>query len=400
MMIQRLLETERKLVTFGSRRLNHTLPPKMKAWQARSFNGIDSVQMEETRVPQLTSSNEVLVKVHAASVNPLDVAMLDGYGRNVIDVLRRLQYFPHNKERFPMILGRDFSGEVVGVGHGVKEFRFGDEVWGATLAGRQGSHAEYITVPACIENVCTLPTLQIAKKPKTKSHLESAALPYAALTAWAGIRSVGNLSRYTTQNKRCLVLGASGGVGSFAVQLLRAWNGSVTATCSAGAVEMVSKLGADTVVDYTAPDFEAQLLHGPRFDFILDCVGTHQGLSPTKLLHKGRLSTYVTVVSPVLKNTDNMGIFSGMAVSAYQALQVTVQELADGRSARWAFFCPNGCALKEITELVDLGKVTPYVSSTFPFLEVPAAYHKMKEGHARGKIVISVIEQEPPVQKH
>ncbi|KAL3212762.1 hypothetical protein MRX96_007816 [Rhipicephalus microplus] len=363
MMIQRLLETERKLVTFGSRRLNHTLPPKMKAWQARSFNGIDSVQMEETRVPQLTSSNEVLVKVHAASVNPLDVAMLDGYGRNVIDVLRRLQYFPYNKERFPMILGRDFSGEVVGVGHGVKEFRFGDEVWGATLAGRQGSHAEYITVPACI----------IAKKPKTKSHLESAALPYAALTAWAGIRSVGNLSRYTTQNKRCLVLGG----------LWWCWEFCCTVTKS---LEWI--------------DFEAQLLHGPRFDFILDCVGTHQGLSPTKLLHKGRLSTYVTVVSPVLKNTDNMGIFSGMAVSAYQALQVTVQELADGRSARWAFFCPNGCALKEITELVDLGKVTPYVSSTFPFLEVPAAYHKMKEGHARGKIVISVIEQEPPVQKH
>uniref|UniRef100_A0A131Z0N4 Zinc binding oxidoreductase n=1 Tax=Rhipicephalus appendiculatus TaxID=34631 RepID=A0A131Z0N4_RHIAP len=390
MIIQRLLETERKLITFGSRRFNHTFPAKMKAWQARSFNGIDSIQMEETRVPQLASANEVLVKVHAASVNPLDVAMLDGYGRNVIDVLRTLQYFPNNKERFPMILGRDFSGEVVGVGHGVKEFRFGDEVWGATMAGRQGSHAEYITVPACI----------IAKKPKTKSHLESAALPYAALTAWAGIRTVGNLSRYTTQNKRCLVLGASGGVGSFAVQLLRAWNGSVTATCSTGAAEMVSKLGADTVVDYTAPDFEAQLLHGPRFDFILDCVGTHQGLSPTKLLHKGRLSTYVTVVSPVLRNTDNMGIFSGMALSAYQALQVTVKELADGRSARWAFFCPNANALKEISELVDLGKVTPIVSSTFPFLEVPAAYHKMKEGHARGKIMISVVEQEPPVQEH
>lgn len=162
---------------------------------------------------------------------------------------------------------------------------------------------------------------------------------------------------------------------------------------------MVSKLGADTVVDYTAPDFEAQLLHGPRFDFILDCVGTHQGLSPTKLLHKGRLSTYVTVVSPVLRNTDNMGIFSGMALSAYQALQVTVQELADGRSARWAFFCPNANALKEIAELVDLGKVTPIVSSIYPFLEVPAAYHKMKEGHARGKIVISVVQQEPRADK-
>lgn len=388
MIIHRLLETKRKVITFGSRKL-HTLPAKMKAWQARNFNGIESVLLEETRVPQLASSNEVLVKVHAASVNPLDVAMLDGYGRNVIDVLRTLQYFPNSRERFPMVLGRDFSGEVVGVGHGVKEFQFGDEVWGATMAGRQGSHAEYIAVPACV----------ISKKPKTKSHLESAALPYAGLTAWAGIRTVGNLTRYTTRNKRCLVLGASGGVGTFAVQLLKAWNGVVTATCSSGAVELVSKLGADTVVDYTAPDFEAQLLQGPRFDFILDCVGAHQGLSPTKLLHKGRLSTYVTVVSPVLRNTDDMGLFSGMALSACQALQVTVKELVDGRSARWAFFCTNANALKEIAELVDLGKVTPVVSSTYSFLEVPAAYHKIKEGHARGKIVISVVEQESPVHK-
>ncbi|KAH7938414.1 hypothetical protein HPB49_023248 [Dermacentor silvarum] len=290
----------------------------MKAWQARNFNGIESVILEETRVPQLASSNEVLVKVHAASVNPLDVAMLD------------------------------------------------------------------------------------IEKAKTKSHLESAALPYAGLTAWAGIRTVGNLTRYTTRNKRCLVLGASGGVGTFAVQLLKAWNGVVTATCSSGAVELVSKLGADTVVDYTAPDFEAQLLQGPRSASLQRaalCLETaKRGL---KVYYKqlGRLSTYVTVVSPVLRNTDDMGLFSGMALSACQALQVTVKELVDGRSARWAFFCTNANALKEIAELVDLGKVTPVVSSTYSFLEVPAAYHKIKEGHARGKIVISVVEQESPVHK-
>lgn len=388
MLTLRLLNTRRKVLTFGLRKL-HALPAKMKAWQAHNFAGIDGVVLEEIRVPQLKSSNEVLVKIHAASVNPLDVAMLDGYGRNVIDVLRMLQYFPGSSERFPVILGRDFSGEIVAVGHGVKQFNVGDEVWGATLAGRQGSHAEYTTVPANI----------ISKKPKKKSHVEAASLPYAGLTAWAGIRTVGMLSRHTTRNKRCLVLGASGGVGTFAVQLLKAWDGLVTATCSTSAVEMVSRLGADNVVDYTAPDFEAQLLNGPRFDFILDCVGAHQGLSPTKLLHRGRLSTYVTVVSPVLRNTDDMGLLSGMALSACQAAQLTVKELADGRSARWAFFCTNADALREIAELVDLGKVTPVVSTTYPFMETLAAYHKIKEGHARGKIVISVADQQQPVDK-
>lgn len=385
MLTLRLLHTQRKVLTFGLRRI-HALPAKMKAWQAHNFAGIDSVLLEEVRVPQLKSPNEVLVKIHAASVNPLDVAMLDGYGRNVIDVLRTLQYFPGSTERFPVILGRDFSGEIVAVGHGVKNFNVGDEVWGATMAGRQGSHAEYTTVPASI----------ISKKPKKKSHVEAASLPYAGLTAWAGIRTVGNLSRLTTRNKRCLVLGASGGVGTFAVQLLKAWDGLVTATCSTSAVEMVSNLGADNVVDYTAPDFEAQLLNGPRFDFILDCVGSHQGLSPTKLLHRGRLSTYVTVVSPVLRNTDEMGLLSGMALSACQAVQLTVKELADGRSARWAFFCTNADALREIAALVDLGKVTPVVSTTYPFVETLMAYHKIKEGHARGKIVITVADQQQP----
>uniref|UniRef100_G3MKU1 Enoyl reductase (ER) domain-containing protein n=1 Tax=Amblyomma maculatum TaxID=34609 RepID=G3MKU1_AMBMU len=388
MIIRPLLRTDRYVRTFGLRSL-HRLPAKMKAWQAHSFGGIESVLLEETRVPQLASSSDVLVKIHAASVNPLDIAMLDGYGKNVIDVLRTLQYFPNNKERFPMVLGRDFSGEVVGVGHGVKHIQVGDEVWGATLAGRQGSHAEYIAVPASI----------ISKKPKTKDHLQCAALPYAGLTAWAGIRTVGNLSRYTTRSKRCLVLGASGGVGTFAVQLLKAWNGIVTATCSTGAAELVSKLGADNVIDYMAPDYEAQLLQGPRYDFILDCVGAHQGMSPTKLLHRGRLSTYVTVVSPVLRNTDDLGLVSGTALSAFQALQLTAKELLDGRSARWAFFCTNADALKDMAELVDLGKITPVVSSPFAFTEIPEAYRKMKEGHARGKIVISTVGQQGPMGK-
>lgn len=362
----------------------HALPARMKAWQTHKFGGIDDVLLEEVRVPQLRCPRDVLIKIHAASVNPLDVAMMDGYGRNIIDVLRSVQHFPYSSDRFPLILGRDFSGEVVAVGQGVKHFQAGDEVWGATMAGHQGSHAEYIAASSNI----------ISKKPKTLSHLESAAIPYAGLTAWAAIRTVGNVSRQTASNKRCLILGGSGGIGTFAIQLLKAWNASVTTTCSSDAVELLSSLGADYVVDYTSPDFEQQLLQSPRFDFILDCVGTQKRPLATELLRKGRLATCVTVVSPVLKNTDDLGLLPGLATSALQALQITVKELMEARSVRWAFFCPNANALEEISGLVELGKIVPVIQDTFPFEDVPGAYRKIKEGHARGKTVVSVVNKD------
>lgn len=358
----------------------------MKAWQTHRFGGIDDVLLEEVRVPQLRSPTDVLVKIHAASVNPLDVAMMDGYGRNVIDVLRSIQHCSYSPDRFPLILGRDFSGEVVAVGQGVEQFQVGDEVWGATMAGHQGSHAEYIAAPSSI----------ISKKPKVLSHLESAAIPYAGLTAWAAVRTVGNVSRQTASNKRCLVVGGSGGVGTFAIQLLKAWNASVTTTCSSDAVELLSQLGADYVIDYTSPDFEQQLLQSPRFDFILDCVGSQKKPLATELLRKGRFATYVTVVSPVLKNADDLGLLPGLATSALQALQVTVKELLELRSARWAFFCPNADALQEISGLVELGKIAPVIQNTFPFEDMPGAYRKIKEGHARGKTVVTIANKDHP----
>lgn len=181
------------------------------------------------------------------------------------------------------------------------------------MAGHQGSHAEFISVPACI----------VSQRPQSLSHVESASLPYAGLTAWAAIRTVGGLSRHTAPGKRCLVLGGSGGVGTVAVQLLRAWNADVTATCSSDAMELVSKLGASRVADYSSADFEQELLQGPRFDFILDCVGLERPM--THMLRRGSFATYVTVNSPLLKNTDDLGLVPGLATSACQALQFTLR---------------------------------------------------------------------------
>ncbi|EEC04390.1 quinone oxidoreductase, putative [Ixodes scapularis] len=364
----------------------HALPARMKAWQTHKFGGIDDVLLEEVRVPQLRCPRDVLIKIHAASVNPLDVAMMDGYGRNIIDVLRSVQHFPYSSDRFPLILGRDFSGEVVAVGQGVKHFQAGDEA-----CALESQHIPYSHRTILLPAMC-----QFMKKINTLSHLESAAIPYAGLTAWAAIRTVGNVSRQTASNKRQAESRGSGGIGTFAIQLLKAWNASVTTTCSSDAVELLSSLGADYVVDYTSPDFEQQLRQSPRFDFILDCVGTQKRPLATELLRKGRLATCVTVVSPVLKNTDDLGLLPGLATSALQALQITVKELMEARSVRWAFFCPNANALEEISGLVELGKIAPVIQDTFPFEDVPGAYRKIKEGHARGKTVVSVVNKDHP----
>lgn len=151
-------------------------------------------------------------------------------------------------------------------------------------------------------------------------------------------------------------------------------------------MELVSKLGANRVADYSSADFEQELLQGPRFDFILDCVGLERPM--THMLRRGSFATYVTVNSPLLKNTDDLGLVPGLATSACQALQFTLRELADGHSARWAFFSPSGEALKEMAQLVQLGKVVPVVQKSFPFEEAPAAYRRTQEGHARGKTVL------------
>lgn len=371
------------------RSIHHALPAIMKAWQAHKFGGTEEVVLEETALPRLLSPRDVLVKVHAASVNPLDVAMTDGYGKNVIDVLRGAQHFPYSSTRFPLILGRDFSGEIVSVGQGVRQFKVGDEVWGATMAGHQGSHAEYIAVSSCI----------ISLKPKTLPHLESATLPYAGLTAWAAIKTVGNLSRSNANRKRCLVIGGTGGIGTFAIQLLKSWNANVTATCRPDAIDLLSRLGADWPVDYTAPDFQDQLRASERFDFVLDCVGGQQHAFVPELLRKGKFAPYVTVVSPVLKNTDERGLLPGIVLSACQAAQTTLKGLKEGRTVRWAFFCPNASALREIAAKVDSRKIAPVIHDTFSFDEVPLAYQRTKEGHLRGKNVITVVKAEEKLAK-
>ncbi|XP_035420724.1 reticulon-4-interacting protein 1, mitochondrial isoform X2 [Cygnus atratus] len=314
----------------------------------------------EMAFPAIQFPNEVVVQVHAASLNPIDLSMRSGYGATALNMKRDPLKIKSTETEFPLTLGRDVSGVVMECGLSVSYFKPGDEV---------------------------------SFKPKCLSHTEAASLPYVGLTAWSAINKVGGLNQSNCSGKRVLILGASGGVGTFAVQLVKAWGAHVTAVCSHDASALMKKLGADDVIDYKSGNLEEQLKPLPLFDFILDNVGGSTEKWALNLLKKWSGATYVTLVTPFLINMDKLGVADGMLQTGVTIGSKTVKHLLKGVHYRWAFFMPSGPSLDEIAELVDSGKIQPVIDQVFPFSEVPKAFLKLEEGHARGKTVINVVDK-------
>lgn len=355
----------------------------MQAWQAFDYGGTDKLQLNTvTQIPIIKSPLDVLVKVHATSINPLDVQMLEGYGAATFNFVRQVNRCSLTSQEFPLVLGRDFSGTVVHVGKKVKSIKCGDEVWGASSPWHYGSHAEF-----ALSSVC-----YVSKKPSSVNHTEAASIPYAGLTAWTALTCFGGLSEKSSYNKRVLVTGASGGVGTFAIQILKAWGAEVTATCSTDAVEMVQNLGADNVLNYQDPDFKRQLKELKGFDVILDNVGKDYPALSINLLKSWKNTKYVSLVSPLLKNADDNGIVFGTLKSGVQAVMDTVMSVKDGTSFRWAYFMPNGCVLNTISKMIDNKQIVPVIDKTYSFNDVPKAYEKVSSGHSRGKVVIDLFK--------
>ncbi|XP_015927496.1 reticulon-4-interacting protein 1, mitochondrial [Parasteatoda tepidariorum] len=364
----------------------------MQAWQTFEYGGPEKLQLNSSaEIPVIRDSLDCLIKVHAASINPLDVEMLAGYGDTSFNFMRQLSKCSLNAPRFPLVLGRDFSGTVVHVGKRVKSVKIGDEVWGALSPWANGSFAEYMLAPVCY----------ISKKPNSLNHPDASSFPYAALTAWSALRIFGGLCEKSSYGKRVLVIGASGGVGTISVQLLKSWGADVTAICSSDATEMLYNLGADTVLDYQSPEFKMSLKEMKKFDLILDNVGKEYPGLCMDLLNNWRNSKYVTLVSPLLKNTDDQGLFIGTFLSGVQAGLDTAMSFKDGKSFRWAYFMPNGCILKKLAQMVDNKQINPVIEKVYPFEEVPHAFEKAVKGHARGKTVINfTAEQDKNQEKH
>ncbi len=297
----------------------------MKAIVYTKYGPPDVLQFKEVEKPG-PNDGEILVKIHAASVNTLDLATRGPFLARIITGGLR-------KPKDPRV-GADIAGRVEAVGSNVTQFQPGDEVFGAGT----GSFAEYASVP---EN-------RVALKPTNSSFEEAAAIPVAAITALQGLRDKGQIQ----PGQKVLINGASGGVGTFAVQIAKAFGAEVTAVCSTRNLDMVRSIGADHVIDYNQADVTRT---GQRYDLIL-----------ASKAHLYQALLQALLLGPLISRAgrQKMG-FMGIA-------KINQKDLV------------------YVKELIEAGKVVPVIETRYPLRETAEALRYLEEGHARGKVVITV----------
>jgi NADPH:quinone reductase-like Zn-dependent oxidoreductase len=292
-----------------------------------------------------------------------------------------------NKIEFPLTLGRDFVGTVVQKGMEIdnSEFKLGDKIWGVVPVHRQGAHAEYVKVDKC----------HVSIKPANISDSDAAALLYAGLTAYSGIFFSAQLNGVSNMlcnskvqgsavGKKVLVMGASGGVGHLAVQILLAEGADVVATCSQEAIPLVCNLGASKVIDYTAAESDQMLLSESPYDVILDCAGKGAEYASTLPWNFGN---YITFKSPLLRNFDDQGMLVGGLNNIKDLLAQNISVNRKG-VVKWGYFLPTKNGISYLKHLVESKKLLPVIDSKFTYSDLTMAYAKVQSGHLRGKVVI------------
>lgn len=308
----------------------------MKAVRIHQYGGPDVLKYEDAPRPT-PAADEVLVRVHATSVNPVDWKVRQGFAKE------RLKY------TMPFIPGWDVSGVVEAVGSAAKRLKVGDEVYGRPDISRNGAYAEYIVVRES----------ELALKPKSLDHVQAAVIPLAALTAWQALFDGAKLAIGQT----VLIHGAAGGVGTFAVQLAKLKGARVIATASSRNHDFLRSLGADQTIDYNTTKFE-DVVH--NVDVVLDTITGETGDRSYQVLKKG--GTYVSILMP--PNQEKAA--------------------AHGVRTHHTFVQPNVDQLNELATLVDTGRLEPIIEKVFPLAEARAAMDSNQAGHTRGKIAIAV----------
>ena len=372
-------------IGLGAALLLNSFPGKRSLWIVQktsrhkavllsNFGKPDEVLKIEAAHTGSFGAKDVLIRVRAASVNPIDHQMCLGYAYPFFQSLPLINC----KGLFPLILGRDCSGEVVAVGDDVTKFIPGDLVYAAVPVDRQGTHAQLVAVAEdCV-----------AMKPSSVDHKGAAALPYVASTAFTALVKLAGLNRFNTRGKRVLVHAGTGGVGSFAIQLLKAWGAEVTTTCSAGNITLAHHLGADKAIDYVSGDFSTTL---SDYDVVLDPIGGGYEGKSLKVLKWYRGATYVNLVSPRFQLISKFGSFLGELVFAWHyRWKVIVNRLFFGRAFYYAFTEPSGEVLSEVREMVERGEVKPLIDAVYTMEEIVDAHKHVEGGHTRGKVVITV----------
>lgn len=315
----------------------------MKAIVYEEFGSPEVLHPKDVEIP-LPKDNELLIKVYATSVNAIDIIFRSG-AKKLFGLTKLMTGFKKPKSQ---ILGFDVSGEVESVGKKVAKFKKGDLIYGALKSA--GANAEYVCIPE--ENV--------AMKPSNLSHEEAAAVPDTACTALHGLRE-----KITIQNgQSILIYGASGGVGSFAVQIARLFTSEITAVCSTDKVANAESFGAKRVIDYTKEDFTSG---GQTYDYIFDAVGRKKITYDQckDLLNKNGVFVTVDLESVIFKNMLNNKVRSYLA-------PITTEKL------------------DFLREHIEAGRIKPIVDKVFPLSETVEAHKLYENGHLKGKLVIKV----------
>lgn len=309
----------------------------MKAVRIHAFGGPEVLRLEEIDVPQ-PRDDEVLIRVHAASVNPVDYKIRSG------------GYPPVKAQQLPKILGRDIAGVIERCGSAVEQWKEGDAVYAMLDGGDAGGYAEYV----CLRGeLC-------AAKPTHLDFTEAAAVPLAAITAWQGEFDHGHLA----SGQHELIHGGAGGVGHFAIQFAKARGARVATTVSGRDLDFARSLGADEVIDYRSERFEEQLRD---IDLVLDLVGGETQERSWEVLKAG-----------------------GAMIST---LKAPSEEKARERRAHAEHYMakPSAIELTEIAGLIDADRVHPHVHAVYPLEGVAEAHRTLESGQVRGKVVLKLV---------
>ena len=308
----------------------------MKALRIDSYGGSEVLEIVDIARPD-PGPGEALVEVHAASVNPIDWKIREGYMKAFVDI------------PMPHVMGRDVSGVVADLGDDVESLSVGDAVFGTAAANRDGTHAEFVTIDAAM----------LARKPDRIDHVDMASLPISALSAYAGLVTYGNLA----EGEKVLIHAGAGGVGVIAIQLAKHIGATVATTASESNADYVHELGADVAIDYRSTDF-AQALSD--YDLVFDTMGGDVHLRSYAVLAPGGRMTYLNA-DPIPDDKPRDDVTVSNASVSYDT-----------------------ASLERIAELVDSGAIKPQVSAVVPLAEAVSAYGLSQTGHLRGKVVLRV----------
>ena len=332
----------------------------MRAFIVDRYGSNEGVRAGEVPVPE-PRDDDVLVQVHAASVNPLDLKIRDGKLKLVLPL------------RLPLVLGNDLAGVVTRVGARVRRFKPGDEVYARSDTDRVGAFAEYLSIHEAA----------VAPKPRGLTMEEAASIPLVGLTAWQALVERANLRA----GQKVLIHAGSGGVGTFAIQLAKHLGATVATTTSTANLDWVKRLGADVVVDYRRDAFET-ILH--EHDLVLDTVGGEALDRSLRVLKPGgKVISIAGPPDPGFARELGSSWIVGLAMR-FSSRRIRQEARRHRVSYSFLFMRPSGDQLRELGALIDAGVIRPVVDRVFPFESTKEALAYVEEGRARGKVVVRV----------